>query len=66
MLMTHLFLVKGVVCTGTDVLADVTVVVIAVGDVVVVVALLVTLFSHTMVLWGCPPKNLCLPKVLKF
>ena len=43
--MTHLLLVRGVVCAGTNVVADVVVVAGAVGAEDVVVTLLVTLFA---------------------
>ena len=49
-LMTHLFLLQGAVCAGTDVLADVGMDIGAVGAAVVVVALLESLFSCTFVL----------------
>ena len=67
-LMTHLFVVKGAVCTGTDLVEDMVVVVGALGAVGAVVALLVSLFSCTLVLlvwWGFPLKNMCPPKMLK-
>ena len=61
--MTHLFLVQGTVCAGTDVLADVVVVdgaVGAMGVVAVITALLEALLSCTfvmLVLLGHPPKK---------
>ena len=58
-LMTHLFLLSATMCAATvvDVVAGV------VGAVVMVLALLASLMFCTFVLlWGCPPKRVCLPK----
>ena len=68
--MTHLCLVSAVVFAGTIlVVVLVAGVVVAVGMVVVVVVVLVLLeflmFCVFAFLWGCPPKRVCLPKVLK-
>ena len=67
--MTHLLLVRGAVCTGTDVVANVVVLIGTVADEAVVITLLIILFvsaSVLVVLWGYPPKEVFPSKVLKY
>ena len=58
-LMTQLLLVDGVAGSRTIVIE------IVVLDVSALVALLIPLSSCVLILWGCPPKTMCLPKVSK-
>ena len=66
--MTHLCLVSAAMFAGT-ILVVVAGVVGAVGVVVVVVAVLALLqflvFQMLAILWVCPPKRMCLSKMLK-